>query len=254
MTWRAGWNLDRAAGTYIVRCTGGVSAGGGFYFEAKIVATASASSPLVGVGNSTFQLHNPTSLDVSPPDPSTFAGAALLQFKNSGLAPVGRGYPSNINGAATTTFATGDTVGIAVHSTLNKLWWRNATTSPGTWWGNNLGGTQDPVAGTNGFDFTPSTGTTPISGNLFIVVGAGNEAVASTQDILLNFGATSFVATAPSGYAAWDSTGGTLINTQDADGHLTIAASALEITGASAIPGTNQPTAFARTNTSKART
>jgi hypothetical protein len=252
MTWRAGWNVDCAAGTYAVICTGGSLAAGKMYFEATGVAFDSTAKAFIGIGNIFAQIVNPISFDVSPPSPSTGASMCGLTFGTSGAHLQGWGYPGNIPDSGTTTFATGDTVGLAVDTINSKLWWRNATTTPTTWWGKGSG-SPDPVAGTDGFDFTPSTGTCPIVGNLYVIAGGGNEVVTSANDIKVNFGATSFVAAAPSGWVAWDSSGGSKLNINDRDSHIILDVNALEITGFTAIAGSNQPTAFIRSNTSKAR-
>lgn len=242
MTWRAAWNVDCAARTYAVVCTGGSGGGGKLYLEAQGISFNSDAEVFIGIADASFALANPISFDVAPPQGPHCVG---LTFKTSGQVPVGWGTPDHPATVATSTFATNDWMGIGINTLTGRLWWRNATASPSTWWGGT--GSPDPVTGTDGFDVTGN-----LTGNIYVIVGAGNENTPGTNSILVNFGATAFAATKPTGWSAWDTTGESKFT--DIDGHLTFATGALKITATSAIAGTNQPSAFARSNTYKART
>lgn len=90
--------------------------------------------------------------------------------------------------------ANGSVIGVAVDLDNGLIWVRNPAI-PGSWFGNN-GASPDPATGTNGYSFT-AFGTTAYLG--FSSVGNG-----STQGVVMNAGATTFVAAAPTGFTAWN--------------------------------------------------
>jgi hypothetical protein len=87
-------------------------------------------------------------------------------------------------------------IGIAVDID-NKLIWYRETSVPGTWYGNN--GTGDPATGTNGFSFAAAPG----AGQAMYIAYTYSE-YGSTQPATMNAGGTTFAATAPSGFLAWE--------------------------------------------------
>ena len=87
-------------------------------------------------------------------------------------------------------YATGNVVGMAVDLTAKKVWYR---VNGGAW---NAGGSADPATGVGGWDVSTYTGAT------HYVIASGDSGGVTTA----NFGATSFAATAPAGYMAWDGT------------------------------------------------
>lgn len=86
----------------------------------------------------------------------------------------------------------GHVYGAAVDLTAERIWFRNATSAPSTWWGSASG---DPAAGTNGLDYSASTGT-----EWCVAAAARSDRPAV---LTVNLGGSAFVASAPSGFSAW---------------------------------------------------
>jgi hypothetical protein len=85
-------------------------------------------------------------------------------------------------------YASGNVLGMAVDFTAAKVWYR---VNGGAW---NAGGSADPATGIGGWDIALYTGDPD-----YLVV-SGDVGCVTT----VNFGATAFAATQPSGYLAWD--------------------------------------------------
>lgn len=115
-----------------------------------------------------------------------------LAFDNN---PTNWRYNASNSGSGMTGPANGNIVGFAVDLDNGKIWVRNATTAPSSWFG--AAGAGDPVAGTNGFSFTPFAAAT------FLAFTSNQNG--TTQGVTMNAGASAFVAAAPSGFSAWNS-------------------------------------------------
>lgn len=89
------------------------------------------------------------------------------------------------------------TLGFAVDFDNTLIWYRDLA-APTVWYGNNATG--DPVAGTNGFNFSVAFNGGPIP-ELYPCFSA-----ISQDQSTYNAGATPFVAVAPVGFDAWDDT------------------------------------------------
>lgn len=163
-------------GDDLVRSTGSKTTGK-TYFEGKMTANGIESG--IGLCNATETLTNEI-------------GAS---GNNSiGIYRSGHVFLNGSNVLSGPTFGNGDFVGEAVDFGAGKLWIRN-NTAPTTW---NLGGTADPATGVGGQSISA------ISGALFVCFDIPGSASAVAT---VNFGATSFNQSAPSGYSPWDSTG-----------------------------------------------
>lgn len=242
--------VGRGVITTFTTSGGTALSGGKFYFEGKGVAFTSASEAAIGICGAGFDLTNPISFDVSPPPGVAGAEAAFLTFKTSGAHPIGWGYPTGPPDTATSVVSTNDWIGIAVDTINSLLWWRNATASPTVWWGNGSGA-PDPVTGADGFSFDPSTGSAPITGNVYILGGGGNENTTPYPTLTLNTGASGFASAAPTGFSAWGSA--TTFNPSDKATEISLSGGNLTLTTTD-IAGSNQPTAFVRSTTYKTRT
>lgn len=121
----------------------------------------------------------------------TYVGADAHSFGlyGNGFGGINGTFPDWGGGAGTpyNTFTTGDTVCMAVDLTAKKVWWK---INAGGW----NGGFGDPVAGTGGNDISAYTGTPH-----YIIVSGGLNFVST-----VNFGATAFTYTPPSGYSSWN--------------------------------------------------
>ena len=88
-----------------------------------------------------------------------------------------------------TSFTSGDVVGMAVDFDAKKVWFRK---NGGIWNGN---ASYNPATATGGFSTSLYTGTPH-----YVLVSGDLNSVTT-----VNFGATAFAAAAPAGFAAWDS-------------------------------------------------
>lgn len=249
---KRGWFCDHAPGRGKILSASLVGAAGKYYFEFKVVSGSGGNNVIfVGVGGLSFQETYPNQFDVSPPPPSTFANCAGFSFKTSSDNATAWGYP--VGPAAPGSPGGGGFpwyVGIAV-DTVDSFMWFRYTANPNTWFGAQGAGTVNPVTVQGGFDISVGGVGAPITGNIYAVIGGGNEASGSSQDGIINFGNTGFQAAAPTGFSAWDTSTVSIINPVDTDSHITLAASDLEFTGITAVTGSNQPGVFGRSNTSK---
>jgi len=176
--------------TAAVRSTTAQSTGK-FYVEFLIGSTFSGSNAAVGMANSTQSL-------------SAF-------FGSSGNNSFGYFANGNIylNGGFTTTiqtYSTGHRIAMAVDVGAEKVWFKNLTTSSN--WNNS--GTDNPATGTGGFSFAAATGSYFVGGS-----------TSNTNDqFTVNFGASSFTGSLPSGFSAWGS--GTTLNGSDKSSGITL--------------------------------
>ncbi len=94
-----------------------------------------------------------------------------------------------------TTWGAGDVIGIAIDLTNGRVWWRKNT---GSWVGTS--GTPDPATNTSGFDISHL-----LTGNCRVYPVANLSG--SPAKFTVNFGATSFTGTVPSGFTSgWTNT------------------------------------------------
>lgn len=115
----------------------------------------------------------------------------------------GAGIDNLASAAAGATFSL---VALAIDLTNNKIWARASGDSTGDW---NASGTANPATNTGGFDITSVN-----SGTVYLAYsGFYTSSVADT--VTLNAGASTFHGSIPSGFSAWDATGGTTWNASD---------------------------------------
>lgn len=139
-----------------------------FYFE-YTMTTATAGNHGIGVVQSTQATATPTSAATVP--------SGMWEWRSDGLK-VNNGTSSALGTAA----SNGDVIMVACDPAAGKLWFGKG----GTWFGSG-----DPVAGTNPA-YTGLTGSIGAFVNMFTNTGSGLGTV--------NFGATAFSFTAPTGY------------------------------------------------------
>lgn len=242
---KSAWFCDHAPGKGLITLATLQGAGAtSLYFECNLVASTSSSKVCIGLANAGFNISNPVSLDLAAGAYAGLNGGCFVSFGNT---------PSNFNGwsgagggppaAANLAFSTGDWIGVAVDTVNHLAWWRNASATPGTWCGGSGGGTPDPASGTQGYNY--NTGAL-MSGKVFILAGGGNENVNSPVPRgSFNLGQFAFKAAAPAGFSPWQ-TSGTVLNSGDAAAQMVLFDAGNESFTQTAIAGTNQPSAFAR--------
>lgn len=145
---------------------------GKYYFEAAPSVTINSFDHFIGIATGSAGLTT---------DPATDTGIAGLfnGYDHAYVATV----DTSANGITYNAFS-GDTLGVAVDFGAELIWFRVASVS--STWSN--GG--DPAAGTNGISFASMTGP-------YFAYGYSG---ASSGVNSFNFGSSTFVATAPSGF------------------------------------------------------
>ena len=152
-----------------------VNGAGKFYAEVDIGGTINSG---VGVGLASVNLGVTQGMPASATNPG-YAGLLYSNGQRSGAATL-----------AVMTYVSGDTIGIAYDCVNKLLWWNK---NNGAWWGI-AAAAGDPVAGTNGFSFNPSTWPMAIVG----VTQTGTPAIFTLRDTVdrLRYAP-------PSGYSPW---------------------------------------------------
>lgn len=165
-------NLDGLGGPYASARSLASHSTGKFYFE--ITDTVGVDSNVaVGIINASGSLN--TYLGVDSNSISVFGGGGNWTINNTnvGSAPL---------------FTSGDIVGIAVDFGAGLIWLRNLS-APTTW---NGGGSADPAAGLGGQSISAITGP--------YFAGLSMNGSGSGYIMTGNFGGSSYVASAPSGF------------------------------------------------------
>lgn len=146
---------------------------GKFYLE----VTISQGNGGLGFANSSFNVSGGVI-------PGTDAGDAVGS-QSSGATAI-----NNSSIGSAWGWIAGDTLGIAVDFTGQKIWYKDLTFAQP--WNNN--GSADPATGVGGFSLATLAGSA-----WFAVVCLGVNAETGT----INFGATAYTGTAPSGFGNW---------------------------------------------------
>lgn len=158
-----------------VRSTTGISSGNKVYFEVTWSGTAGGASTCVGIASSSVNLGNINT-----------SNGMCLSYQSSGAI----WYNAGNTGVAIGAHGSTGTVCVAV-DLVNKRFW--ARVGAGNWNGN---ATFNPATNTGGVDISTLFTSTPI----YVLVGSNSTIPTAT----VNFGATSFAQTVPSGFAAWN--------------------------------------------------
>lgn len=208
-----GWFLDgHPAGIMTPVSAGKTLTAGKYYFEVTLddggIGSDEGWGIVVGFGSSSAILFNTFLANV---------GIAQANAAQTNLLGAIRGDVSNLSGmghpvvpvGCSPLTANGQKIGLAINTIAKTIWWRNAST--GSIW--NLDAAADPAtgAGVNIIDFSAS-GSSPITGSVFVIVGAslGNSGgfgspYTEKGQGTVNFGASAFTGTAPSGYSSINS-------------------------------------------------
>jgi hypothetical protein len=207
-----GWFLDgHPSGTLIAASAGALIPAGKYYFEVTVDHTGDGSDAgwgvAVGIASSTMaSLFDIVDASVNNPQAAS-TQANFLTVKDNTSNGSGWGYPDRPVGIS--PVQDGEVIGVAVNTIAKTLWWRNVTDAS-VW---NLDGAADPAtgAGTN-TNLWSALGASPITGNVYILVGAdlGNNGGFGSPfnqkgKGTVNFGATAFTGTAPSGFVSIES-------------------------------------------------
>jgi hypothetical protein len=167
------------------------------YFEMTMLAYDNNNGFIFGVSDTTAGSANNTYVGIGSFAVGYQAGLNLIYTQSASNT----GEPTWQGGLVPNTF------GCAVDFNRGLMWVKNLNADPGLW-NNDAAG--DPVAGTRGAAIPP--------GDLYIAWSGVSSGAADT--VLLNVGLSPFVGTAPSGYSAWDATGGGSGATAQADSFL----------------------------------
>lgn len=209
--WRYGWWLDNHPTALFAASTGASLVAGKYYFEVTVVSSGNGSDTgwgvAVGIGSATMtSLFDIVEANVNLPQAASVQSNFITIKSDGGTNEPGWGYPDRPTGCSAT--AQGAVVGVAVNTIAKTLYWRNATT--GSVW--NLDGTSDPATGAGTTNLWSAAGLSPVTGNIYIIAGAdlGNSGgfgspLTEKGKGTLNFGATAFTGTAPSGYVSIES-------------------------------------------------
>jgi hypothetical protein len=121
---------------------------------------------------------------------TTYPGNDAKSFGlfSNGFGSINGTFPDWGGGTPYNTYASGNVVGMAVDLTAKLVWFRIG----GGNWNGSAG--NSPSTATGGISISAYTGTTH-----YVVVSGDNTCVTT-----VNFGATAFAASAPSGFLSWD--------------------------------------------------
>lgn len=175
--WRgARGTVSRSTGKYVFECTATTNTGTGS--DGIIIGVANASAPL------------------------DYASGSNVGYPGAAVGGVGfqYGFSASYYNGAGGTFGSGApalvTTMVAIDFGNDKAWIWNPTTSK---WNNDVIGNQNPATNTGGQSITALVGSGPLFPMLsFFYWPAGNNAAT------VNFGATSFSNSIPSGFVSWN--------------------------------------------------
>jgi len=150
---------------------------GKFYFEHLLTTGSNGFDHGVGVANSTASLTTGPGGSGGAHSVGQYGGNATIYINNSSV------------GTGTVCTLT-NRMCVAVDFDNNRIWYR---TNAGNW---NNSGSNDPATNTGGVDISSITG--PFFAFVSVEQSGGGNAVST-----INFGATAFTHTAPSGFGNW---------------------------------------------------
>lgn len=245
MSWQSGWYVDCAPKSYICVSSGPLLAAGKYYWE---VTTDTAAAD----GTGGYGIHSGVCLDTTPltgtvavavNTPQGPGGAFISWRAQNPISDCGGwGDPLRMGGVSGGEPVTlGEKIGFALDTVNNKLWVKNVSANipTGTWAGG-AGQSGDPATNVDGWDLTAAG----VTGSLFIICGASHGGGSNKGVGTINFGATAFTGTPPTGFVSIESVfPGAALNPDDnsnivlSNGNLTFAGTNVPVTFSPAIGG-----------------
>lgn len=207
MSWRAGWYVDCAPKTYLARSSLILPAGA-YYWEVTVteagVDGTNGYGILAGVCNSSFVLTGCCATAVNPATPNEQHGAFFSTHANNAFSPApGQGYPNPTGSIPVELVGVPPGVyGLALDTINNKLWYRNITdNSPSGKYAGGSNSNGEPENNLHGADISAS-GPSPVLGPVYPMFGASHGSGAAKGAGTVNFGASAFTGTAPTGFVS----------------------------------------------------
>ena len=207
-----GWFLDgHPAGTLIASSVGATLTAGKYYWEVTITDGGADGTNgwgiIAGIAGSNMVLNGTVCTAIGTAQANSQYGVFFnSRADNAFSAANGWGYPNRPGAIPVEAVLDNVTYGLALNTLTKKLWYRNITDNSPAGAGVFSGGASsgDPVAGTEGADFT-AAGPSPILTSVFVMVGASHGAAAAKGAGSVNFGASAFVGAVPTGYVSIES-------------------------------------------------
>lgn len=246
-----GWWLDYQPASALAFSQPAVVAAGGYYFEVTITSGGADGTGgygiLFGICNASTVLVGTVANAINAAQPNS-AGACFTSSRanNPTETTLGWGYPNRPTGIPVEATGLTAVYGVAIDTTNKKVWWRNITdASPaaGLYGGGTNINTGNPATNVQGADFS-SGGPSPVTGPIYILVGASHGATTAKGTGTVNFGASAFTGTAPSGFVSIESAfPGATLNPADnsnlvlSNGNLSFSGANVPVTFSPAISG-----------------
>ncbi len=249
-----GWWLDgHPGGGLLAASTITVNAAAGtYYWEVTLVSGTlpngfQTAGVAFGVANSSSDLTDTCDAGLNLPQVGSTSTAFTIPIVDGiGNGSTVWGYPSHGPTGFPDThnaLAAGQVYSLALNTLTHRLWWRAATGADTRW---NTDAAADPVTGTLGLDISAS-GPSPVLGNVFPLLGATNGCSSGSPNYdtpsvgTVNFGATAFAGTPPTGYVSPYSIIGAVATLDPGNnGRLTLSNGNLTFTGTHPIGVANQ--------------
>jgi len=181
---------------------------GKYYWEVTITEGGADGTSgygiLMGVAEAGMALVDVVDTAVNLAQAGSQYGAFInIRVDATGLeAANGWGYPNRSGGIGQgSADAVGNVYGLALDTLNKKLWYRNLTRNlpTGAWGGGASPG--DPAANTEGCSLT----FVAVTGPVYVMVGASHGAASAKGAGTINFGASAFTGTAPTGFVSIES-------------------------------------------------
>lgn len=241
-----GWWLDghpAASGVFVTSQP--VVTAGKYYWEVTIATGGGGADGtggygiLFGIAGLGMVLTGTVCTSVNlPQGNSRYGNFCHSRANNPFSGASGWGYPLRVGGIPVEAVGTTAVYAVAVNTLTHKVWFRNLTdASPaaGLWGGGS--GSGNPATDADGGLFT-AAGNSPILTNIYAMVGASHGAAAARGGGSINFGASAFTGTVPSGFVSIESVfPGAALNPSD-NSNLTLSGGNL------VFDGTSVPVAF----------
>lgn len=244
--WRYGWWLDGHQASSLVVASQAVVSAGKYYWETTITSGAADGTGgygiLCGVCMPTLPLTGTVATSVNI---AQGPGGQFVSWRaaNPISDVTGWGSPTRMGGIfGGEPLAVGEKIAFALDTVNHKLWVRNVSSGvpAANGWAGGASQSGDPVANVSGADLA----TNGLTGNLYIVCGCSHGAAAAKGTGTINFGATAFTGTPPTGFVSIESVfPGAALNSSDnsnivlSNGNLTFDGANVPVTFSPAIGG-----------------